>query len=339
MVPHDIIVIGASAGGLDALKQIVKELPKDIPAAIFIVMHISPSSPDVLHTILNSEGGLPVTSAVNGEVIQHGHIYVAPPDHHLLLEKTTIRLSHGPKENMHRPAIDPLFRSAAYADGPRVIGVLLSGPIDDGTVGLLVVKSCGGIAVVQDPKDAVYPTMPRSALENIEVDYSVPVSRIASLLGELANIPVEKNTGHHVPEKAMIESGIEEMKKNSPQDMAELGKPSTFTCPECNGTLWEIREGKLFRFRCRVGHAYSPVSMVEEQSEKAETSLWIAMRSLEENAELYRRMAAKEREMNNTMLANRFEERAKDVEHHVGTIRQILMKAEKPKVELKREIR
>ncbi len=256
---------------------------------------------------------------------------MAPPNHHLLLmEEDVIFLSHGPKENRHRPAIDPLFRSAANTYGPRVIGTILTGTLDDGTVGALVIKSAGGVIVVQDPADALFPDMPRSVLENVEVDYCLPLSQIASLLVTLANRPVEKKALSSAPERVMIESNISHKARSTEEHMDKIGKPSTFTCPECQGTLWEIQDEKLVRFRCRVGHAYSPHSMLAAQSEKVETALWAALRSLEENANLYRRMSAREQKLKNNLLAVRFEENLKDTEVHIETIRHILLKKEKP---------
>ncbi|UJS17717.1 MAG: chemotaxis protein CheB [Candidatus Jettenia sp.] len=306
-------------------------MPRTLPAAVLVVLHISPTAPSALPEILNHAGTIPVLNAVHNDVIRQGCVYVAPPNHHLLLmEEDVIFLSHGPKENRHRPAIDPLFRSAANTYGPRVIGTILTGTLDDGTVGALVIKSAGGVIVVQDPADALFPDMPRSVLENVEVDYCLPLSQIASLLVTLANRPVEKKALSSAPERVMIESNISHKARSTEEHMDKIGKPSTFTCPECQGTLWEIQDEKLVRFRCRVGHAYSPHSMLAAQSEKVETALWAALRSLEENANLYRRMSAREQKLKNNLLAVRFEENLKDTEVHIETIRHILLKKEKP---------
>ncbi len=331
MPGHDIIVIGASAGGVEALTELVGNLPPAIPAALLVVLHISSTAPSLLPEILNRAGSIPAMAAVHDDVIRQGCIYVAPPNHHLLLtDGGVIRLTHGPKENRHRPAIDPLFRSAAYTYGPRVAGVILTGTLDDGTAGSLVIKSTGGVIAVQDPHEASFPDMPQSVLENMDVDYCLPLSQIAPLLIRLATKPIEKKALYPAPEKVMIETNIPHLAESTEEVMDKLGKPSTFTCPECQGTLWEIQDEKLIRFRCRVGHAFSPHSMLAEQSEKVESALWAALRSLEENANLYRRMVERERGLNNNLLAARFEENLKDTEYHIKTIRHILLKKEKP---------
>lgn len=329
---HDIIVIGASAGGVEALMKLVKDLPQDIPAAIFIVIHTSPTSRNFLPEILSREGPLPAIQAVDYDTIQYGRIYIAPPDHHLLLENRTIRVTRGPKENRCRPAVDPLFRTSAYAYGPRVIGVVLTGILDDGTHGLYVIKSYGGIAVVQDPNDAAYPDMPQSALKNVKVDYCVPLTQIAPLLVRLAHEPVTMKALQPHSDKAEVEVEISKMKGITMEDMRTLGRPSSFTCPSCHGNLWEVSDENLTHFICRVGHSYSPQALLEDQTENAEASLWAAVRSLEESADLYRQMAEKEQKFKNYPLAHRYEQKVRDTSRHIETIRKILLKRGKPKI-------
>ncbi|MCF6158534.1 MAG: chemotaxis protein CheB [wastewater metagenome] len=332
MIEHDIIVIGTSAGGVDALKELVSGLPQDMPAALFVVIHTSPTGPGILPQVLGRSGTLTVVNAVDKDEIRYGHMYVAPPDHHLLVEEGCVRLSKGPKENRHRPAIDPLFRSAAYTYGSRVVGVVLTGLLDDGTAGMLVIKTCGGTTIVQDPNDAVYADMPRNVLEHVEVDYCLSLSQIASHLVEITKTPFEKKAIFPVPGKVMIESGIPKMKGATAENMEKIGNPSPFTCPECSGNLWEIKDGKLFRFRCRQGHAYSPSSLLTAQSDTVESALWAALRAMEENADFYQRMAVKERELNNTMLAKQYEENAKETEVHIETLLHVVLKGKKPKM-------
>jgi two-component system chemotaxis response regulator CheB len=290
MPGHDIIVIGASAGGVQALSRLVELLPDDFPAAVFIVLHTSPDGPGLLPSVLSKAGRLRALSPDDKSKIEPGRIYVAPPDHHLLVERERIRVVRGPKENRHRPAIDPLFRSAAFAFGPRVVGIVLTGLLDDGTAGLWAVKNCNGIAVVQDPSEAIFPDMPLNALRSVEVDYTLPVADIAALAIKLAREPAPKGE-HRVPDKLKLETEFVMMERDI-GDMGALGKPSAFTCPSCRGALWELREGNLLRYRCHVGHAYSSQTLLAEQSEALETALYSALRATEEKAAALRRIAS-----------------------------------------------
>lgn len=328
MSRHDIIVIGASAGGVEALKELVSGLPPDFPVAVFVVLHIPAQSPSVLPSILRRVGALEAIQPGDGDAIQPGRIYVAPPDHHLLVQDGYVRIVRGPRENRHRPAADPLFRSAAHAYGPRVVGVVLTGMFDDGTAGLLAVKARGGVAIVQDPNEALYPGMPRSALENVKVDYCLPLSGIAARLVQLANEPVEIEGAHAMPEGIEIESKIAQMEESNMGGVEKLGSPSAFTCPECHGTLWELHDGELLRFRCHVGHAFSAESLQAEQAQALETALWSALRALEENVAMAQRMAARARKSNHHLSAARYEERARETEQHAALMRQMLFSSE-----------
>lgn len=292
MQRRDIIVIGSSAGGIESLQQLVQDLPAGLPAAVCIVQHILPGSPSLLASILERVGRLPALSPEDGVTFEHGHIYVAPPDHHLLVQGTKLRVLRGPTENRHRPAVDPLFRSAAWSCGPRVVGVVLSGAMDDGTAGLWAVKSCGGTTVVQDPDDALFPWMPRNALRQVEIDHCLPLSGMGRLLTELVHTPVKGGKIAAVPEKiaieteaAMLESGI--------ADMNRIGVPSIYTCPACKGSLWEITEGTISRYRCHVGHSYLPESLVADQSDYITAALYSALAAMEEKAAMLRRIASR----------------------------------------------
>src|SRR6266436_10126534 len=233
MPGHDIIVVGASAGGVKALVTVVRSLPKDLPATIFMVLHIPAEVPSVLPDILSRSGPLVAVHAVDGAAIEYGQIYVAPPDHHLLVERGKMRVVRGPRENRSRPAVDPLFRSAASAYGPRVVGVVLTGALDDGTAGLLAVKRRGGIAIVQDPNEALYPSMPLSALENVEVDYTLPLASIGPLLGRLAHEPAKEEEGYPVSEDMEKETKLADMDLAIMHNNEQVGTPSAFSCPEC----------------------------------------------------------------------------------------------------------
>ena len=335
MSGRDIIVVGASAGGVEALIELVRDLPSDLPAAIFVVLHIAPQGTSVLPSILNrsiqkrqKDSSLRAAHPMDGELIQHGRIYVAPPNMHLLLKEDYIRLARGPKENSNRPAIDPLFRTAARVYGRRVVGVVLSGTLDDGTAGLLAVKQRGGIAVVQDPDEALYSGMPRSAIENVDVDDILKISEIVPLLVNFAHQPVETKRAEAVSSDMKMETDMAELELAAVQSSDRPGKPSPFACPECAGVLWELDEGKVIRFRCRTGHAYSVKSLLAEQSEALEEALWQALRALEEKAALTSRMASRARENKQSFSAKRFEDQAQADQQCAVLVRKLLLEGE-----------
>lgn len=320
MQGHDLIVIGASAGGVEALTALVAGLPANLPAAVCVVVHIPATNVSVLPKILARAGVLPAKHPVDGEMLQKGRIYVAPPDRHLLIRAGTLRLGHGPRENGHRPAADPLFRSAARQLGPRVIGVVLSGGLDDGTAGLQAVKACGGIAVVQDPSEALAPGMPRSAVEQVAVDYVVPIAEMGPLLVRLATDPAPEGVPP-VSREMEKELQVARLDENGVLHPGGAGPPSEFVCPECGGTLYEIDEGNLLRFRCRVGHAYGPDSLGAEQGRAIEEAMWSALRALEERAALCRRMIARTNEHGLTLASSRYEQQARDADEQAALIR------------------
>jgi two-component system chemotaxis response regulator CheB len=309
MPHHDIVVIGASAGGVEALIAVVSRFPAFLPATVFVVIHLPVNSPSVLPQILQRAGPLPAAFARHGEAIQHGHIYVAPPDHHLLIARGYMRVVRGPKENRHRPSADALFCTAASTCGPRVVGVVLSGALDDGTMGLQSVKRRGGLAVVQAPDDALVPSMPQSALESVEVDYCLPLAEIAPLLIRLATESEEK----------ALESTEGNMAEPEREELREIA--SGFTCPDCHGALWELHDGELIRFRCRVGHTFSPDSLLEGQSEALERALWAAIRGMEEQAALTRRLGQRMRQRGVLSTAGRLDERAQEMAQQATLLR------------------
>ncbi len=268
MPTHDVIVMGASTGGVEAYKSIFSRMPGDLAARILITLHMKESS--YMPQILSRVSPLPALAAKDREKIGTGRIYVSPPGFHLTLNDGRVSLSSGPKENGHRPAINPLFRTAAQFYGPRVVGVLLSGWLDDGVAGLAAIKRAGGIAIVQDPKDAIAPEMPRTAICNVNVDYILPVDQIPSKLIELTRTPARQGRSS---------------RRNSMQNKAKTN-PAPFTCPECGGTVWEIGGEKFLQFRCRTGHEFSENSFHDIQRENVENALWNALRMLEENAAL-----------------------------------------------------
>lgn len=325
---HNIIVVGASAGGLEALTQLVAGLPLDLPATVFVVLHFPSHGTSTLPKILSRSGVLPATHPEDGEAIQTGRIYVAPPDYHLLIKRGHVRIVRGPRENSHRPAIDPLFRTAARAYGPQVVGVVLSGVLDDGTAGLSAIKIQGGVAVVQDPDDALYPGMPESAIANVKVDHILPSSDLVPLLVNLASKPVTAKGVNSVSNDMASEADIAELDLAALQRHERPGTPSGFACPECGGALWELSNGDLIRFRCRVGHAMSAESLLAEQSEAMEAALWSALRALEESAALAHRLAERAYRRNHPAVAERFEAREQDAAQSAILIRQAILKGQ-----------
>jgi two-component system chemotaxis response regulator CheB len=281
-------------------------------------------SPSVLPRILTRSGDLTAQHPVDRERIKPGRIYVAPPDRHLLLEPGIIRLIRGPKENGHRPAVDPLFRTAARAYGPRVVGVVLSGSLDDGTAGLIEIKRRGGVAIAQDPADTYASGMPTSAIQHVEVDHVLSREHIAATLTRIAHEKVSVTETASVSGLLDMEADIDEMDRSAMQDPNRPGTPSGFTCPECHGALWEIEDGDLLRFRCRVGHAYSLDSLHSAQSEAVEAALWSAMLALKERSTLARRMAKNARHRGQVRTADRYEARAEESDRQAALLLDLL---------------
>jgi two-component system, chemotaxis family, protein-glutamate methylesterase/glutaminase len=323
MPQRDVIVIGASAGGLQALTTIVSRLPESLPACVLVVVHAPAQSDGALPQILERAGPLPVAFARDGDRLTPRQIYVAPNDFHLIVGRDGLRVVHGPRENSFRPAVDPLFRTAARCLGPRVIGVVLSGALSDGTYGLSVIKQHGGIAIVQDPADAAVRTMPENALRYVAVDYVLPASEIAQAIGRLAGrsvglkgVPVMSHSGLE-PQQPVEETQV--------RDMTQLfGAPSGLTCPDCGGALWQVREGGVQRYQCHVGHQYAPENLEAGQREVVDSALWSAVRVLEEHAELKKRMAQRAAEHGMQVVSREFASGARDAHEHAERIRAVL---------------
>lgn len=330
MEKRNIIVIGASAGGFEAIKQLTAALPADFEAAIFIVWHMSPDITGILPQVINRQKKLLATNAMDNEPIVNNRIYVAPPDRHLLLEHGIIRVTRGPKENRFRPAVDPLFRSAAYIYGARVIGIVLSGALDDGTAGLWTIKNRGGIAMVQEPADAEVPSMPENALAAVAVDYRVPVAEMAPLLVKLTAETIEevKEINMEEQKKTAIEVRIATQDQALEQGVLDLGKLSPYACPECHGVLSAIKDGELIRYRCHTGHAYSADSLLTTITEKIEDTLWSAIRGVEESIILLNNLGDHYAEKNQPKLAAMYFKKAKEAENRAEIVRQTVFSHE-----------
>jgi two-component system chemotaxis response regulator CheB len=321
---RNIVVIGASAGGVQVLQELMRGFPEDFPGAVFVVVHTSASSPGILPQILGRAGPLPAAHAEQGGKIRMGRVYVAPPDSHLLVKDGHTLVTRGPKENGFRPAVDVLFRTAAQAYGPRVVGIVLTGGLDDGTVGLIHIKNQGGIAVAQDPGEAVFPSMPQSAMDNVNVDYVVPVAEMPALLSRLASEPLPQ--GVNMPRRRNGRPDVAEAGSAILQEEREAGPPTAFTCPECGGSLWERKNGKMLRYECHVGHTYTAESLLSEKSDELESVLWGALRALEENAELRSRMARRAAKGPPALqyMGERYEREAKEAQQRAAVLREVL---------------
>lgn len=321
-----VVVIGASAGGVAALTEVVRGLPADLAAAVFVVLHIPAHRSSELPAVLQRAAKLPVSAAVDGQSLERGRIYVAPPDRHLVLQPGLIRLTRGPRECRARPALDVLFRSAASAYGSRAIGVVLSGTLDDGTAGLWTIKDCGGVALVQDPASAEFASMPESACHYVEVDAIVPLERmgleIVRRVAQLANtVPAPA-----VPsEKLLIETAIAVDADGIRDGVLKLGSPSGYTCPECHRALVGIEDGPIVRFRCHSGHAYSTTTLLTEINGSIDRGIWDAVRAIEERSLLLRDLGRRASLAGLDESASRCALQADDADRRAESLRTLLL--------------
>lgn len=323
---HDIIVIGASAGGLDPLSSIIKRLPTDINASVFIVKHVSAEAPeDILVQCLLRITRLPVRIVRHEEQIEKGTIYVAPPGRHTLVNDGIVISAKGPRENGMRPSVDALFRSAAATHGSRVVAVILSGLLYDGSVGCDAVRRAGGVCIVQDPADAMYPDMPANAIEAVPPDYILPSSEIGDLLVELSQKPV---TPAEIPKDIIIESQIAARVLASIDAANTIGKRSEFTCPDCGGGLWSMENGNVVRYRCQTGHSFNAKQLLHSQADAIEEVLWIALRMFEERRAMYARLVEEEAKRSKSPQSSVWDEKIRDAQYNIDRIRQILISSE-----------
>jgi two-component system chemotaxis response regulator CheB len=319
---HDIIVIGGSAGALDPLREIVTELSSGLAAKLFVVLHRPAHSGDMLRNLLSWTSKLPVRLPCDGEGLESGTIYIAPPDQHLILKKDYLRLTRGPRENQWRPAIDVLFRSAAVVYGSRVIGVILSGALDDGSAGLSAVKRCGGMAIVQAPADAAVSDMPESAIRNASVDHIVPARQLPEIIQQLAGQPAA--VSRDIPAELLLEAQIAEAGRTSVDLQNSHGELTPFTCADCGGPLWEQR-GEGLRFRCLTGHALSARSLERGLDQNLEAAIWAAIRQFEQRTNLQRAMAEEEERKGRSLTASNYRDRASEARSHADALRQLLL--------------
>jgi two-component system chemotaxis response regulator CheB len=330
MPKRDIIVVGASAGGVSALRSFVSSLPPDFKGSIFVVLHIPPYAETRLAGILSAAGPLKAVQPRDGEEIKGGMIYVAANDHHLLLENSKVIVKKGPKENRFRPSIDALFRSAAYVYGPRVIGIVLSGLLNDGTSGLWSIKRMGGITIIQEPDDAEYPQMPENVLEYVAVDYTIPAAEIGPLLVKLTDETAPKKSKVPIEELRLLEMEVTIATRDNAFEMGIMsyGELTPFTCPDCHGSLARLVEGDLIRFRCHTGHAYTANALLADLTQSVEDMLWQSMRGMEEMNLLLLNIEKHLRGLGHRKQATLFNVKAEEAAHRARIIHDSIFKQE-----------
>lgn len=313
-----VVVVGSSAGGMEALTRLVAQLPVDLPAPVLIVNHMSAETTgEPMVRALNKAGSVKCSHATDGEPFERGHVYLAPSDQHLLVVRDKMLVTKGARENRSRPAIDPLFRSAAVAYGKGVIGVILTGYLDDGTSGMTAIKRCGGVSVVQDPDDAAHGDMPQSVITNVGPDYCVPLARMGPLLEKL--VAREIGVSEEPPEDLVIEAEIAQRVVSDLKSVESLGSQVPFNCPDCGGVLWQMKHGDVPRFRCHTGHAFSAAALLAEQGEKIEETLWVALRMFEERQNLIATMGSSQKDLPSSAV-----ERVGESQVHIDRIRAML---------------
>ena len=322
MTNRDMLAIGTSAGGVEALLFLARSLPREFPAAICVTIHLPSQFNSSLDELLSRAGPLPAAFACSGEKIRKGRIYLAPVDRHLIVEGDRVILGHGSRENNSRPAIDPMLRSVAACCGPRAIGVVLTGTLTDGASGLWAIDQCGGITVIQDPADAAFPDMPLNAMNRVKPDHVVPLAAMTKLLVSLTSQPA--GNAMPVPESIGFEVQIAKGSHATIEEMDSFGRRSAFACPDCHGAMWEIDEGQLVRFRCHVGHTYTDEMMSVALDENLRRALGSSLRALEERRALARKLEEQAQKSRQPLLAATWAERARDFEAELKILRDSL---------------
>lgn len=318
MANRDILAIGASAGGVEALLHLAESMPREFPAAVLITIHMPSYSKSVLDDLLSRAGHLSASFAHGGERLRKGQVFIAPPDRHLLLEDDHLLLGQGPRENRARPAIDPMMRSVAVCCGARAVGVVLTGTLTDGASGLWAIDQCGGMTIVQDPSDAAFPDMPANALNRLRPDHVVTLAAMPRLLISLVSQPMGEPMP--VPESIQFEVEIAKGSHATIDDMDHLGKRSGFACPDCHGAMWEVDEGDLVRYRCHVGHTYIAELLSLALDENLRRAIASALRTLEERRTLLKKLQS-QAENTNSRIAASWAQRANEVEQELAVLR------------------
>ena len=323
--PTGVVVVGASAGGVEALHDLVAALPPDLPLAVLVVLHVPASGGSALPAILDRAGPLPARHAVDGDRLRRGEVLVAPPDHHLVVLEESVALTRGPQENGHRPAVDVLFRTAARSCGSRTVAVVLSGSLDDGAAGAMAIRQRGGLCVVQDYAEALYDSMPRAAATAGGVERATPVADMPRVIADwAADLAVAPSPVRPTPDLMETETAMAELDPAAMHDHDRPGTPAGFGCPDCAGGLFEIEEGELRRYRCRVGHAWSPQSLLAQQTVALESALWMALRSLEEKAALASELAGRTSDQGQPHAAARLESSAAEARRAAELVRRLV---------------
>jgi two-component system chemotaxis response regulator CheB len=337
MANRDVLAIGASAGGFDAFRRLVRELPANFPASVLIAIHLPSEFPSAFDAILTQAGPLPASFANDGEAMKQGRIYLAPRERHLLVDGDRLRLGIGPRENNARPSIDPLFRSVALSCGPRAIGAVLTGTLGDGASGLQALQTCGGVTVVQDPSDADFPEMPAAALSRVRPDHVVSLAAMPALFDKLVREPA--GPPKPVPDEIRYEVEIARSGRATMNGMDRIGRRSVLACPECHGVMWEIDERELVRYRCHVGHAYTAELMSIALDDNLNRALGSALRALDERIALAERLFAQAREKGLTHVAESWAEKAQEFGDEAQVIRDAIRRVDELAVRAAREAR
>jgi two-component system, chemotaxis family, protein-glutamate methylesterase/glutaminase len=324
MSKRNVIAIGASLGGVDAARQVLAALPNDLPAAVLITIHVGSNGLNAMADVFGAGSTIPTSTAVDGEPVQMGRVYIAPADHHLLVLHDVVRLGRGPRENMARPAIDPMLRSVGLSCGGRAIGVVLSGMLNDGAAGLADLKRCGGLTLVQNPSDAQARDMPLSALHAVDVDYRAPAAELGALLLRL----VKENAEPAIAPPADIQLEVEIAlgRPVGTEATATIATPVPLTCPHCSGVLSQIKRGPPLRFRCQVGHAFTAEALEAEQEGSVDEAMRVALRIIEERAVLLEKMAQAARRSGRSAVAPDFERRAHEYRAYAEMLRKPLLR-------------
>jgi two-component system, chemotaxis family, protein-glutamate methylesterase/glutaminase len=323
LVTPFVIAIGASAGGLNAISELVSQLSPDINASVLVVLHLSKAAlGEILVDRVQKNTKLTCKLAKDKERLEKGHVYIAPPDSHLLVKEDKIVIGRGPAENRFRPSIDVLFRSVAVSHGGKAIGIVLTGMLNDGRTGMWAIRQSGGHCIVQDPNEAEFPDMPLAVLESMEVDHCVSLKKMGAIVADIVGNSKPKNISP--PAEIVMESSISERTATSLVGVSQLGESTVYACPDCGGGLWSVKNGRITHFRCHVGHTYSEDDLMIRQSESIESTMWVALRMMEERKLLLARLAKQNMDKGLQQLGTSYQEQAAQLEVHIEKLKELL---------------